>query len=147
MAPRMRTMLGGAALVVVVALVAAGCGDDDDGDDEAGGAAPAAVRIEAHATDFAFDPATWTVPAGAEVTIEFENEGTQEHEWVIVEQGSEIATEAEFEEDVVLFEVEAIAPDEEVEETFTVDEAGTYQVICALPGHFAAGMEGELTVE
>ena len=32
-------------------------------------------------------------------------------------------------------------------EKFTVDEAGTYQVICAIETHFDAGMEGTLTVE
>jgi uncharacterized cupredoxin-like copper-binding protein len=30
--------------------------------------------------------------------------------------------------------------------TFTAPDAGTYQVICAIEGHFDAGMEGELTV-
>ena len=28
-----------------------------------------------------------------------------------------------------------------------IDDAGTYQVICAIPSHFGAGMEGSLTVE
>ena len=30
--------------------------------------------------------------------------------------------------------------------TFTAPAAGTYQVICNVPGHFSAGMEGLLTV-
>ncbi|MFP5255319.1 MAG: plastocyanin/azurin family copper-binding protein [Acidimicrobiia bacterium] len=36
---------------------------------------------------------------------------------------------------------------ESTTEAFTVDEAGTYQVICAISSHFDAGMEGTLTVE
>ena len=31
--------------------------------------------------------------------------------------------------------------------TFTAPAAGTYQVVCVIPGHFDSGMEGELTVE
>jgi len=31
-------------------------------------------------------------------------------------------------------------------ETFTAPAAGTYQIICALEGHFDSGMEGELVV-
>ena len=31
--------------------------------------------------------------------------------------------------------------------TFTAPAAGDYQIICMVPGHFSAGMEGTLTVE
>ena len=43
--------------------------------------------------------------------------------------------------------MEAIPAGESTEQSFTVDDAGTYQVICAIETHFDAGMEGALTVE
>lgn len=129
-------------VMVVVAILAAfgGCGDDDDADN-----AEASTSIETVATDFEFDPDTWSVPAGEEVTIELTNEGAVEHEWAVLSE--EIASEDEFEEDIVVFEVEAIDAGTSDTETFTIDDPGTYQVICALEGHFDAGMEGTLTVE
>lgn len=132
-----------AALALGGALVV-GCGDDDD---ETGETTGTGTRIEATASEFAFAPASWTVPAGDEVTITFNNDGQAEHEWVIIKKGEDIASEADFAEDKVLFEVEAVDPGASDEETFTVDEPGTYQVICALSGHFSAGMKGTLTVE
>jgi uncharacterized cupredoxin-like copper-binding protein len=30
--------------------------------------------------------------------------------------------------------------------TFTAPAAGAYQVVCVIPGHFTAGMEGRLRV-
>lgn len=124
------------------ALVLGACGDDDDGDDAA-----ASTSIEATATEYEFDPGSWTVPAGEEFTIDFENDGSLQHEWAVLKQGEDIESGDEFAEDKVLFEVEAIPPDESTSEQFTVDDAGTYQVICAIDGHFDAGMEGTLTVE
>ncbi len=48
-------------------------------------------------------------------------------------------------EDLIVFEISAAAG-EAVTNTFTAPAAGTYQVICKIPGHFSAGMEGLLTV-
>jgi uncharacterized cupredoxin-like copper-binding protein len=87
------------------------------------------------------------VPVGEEFSIEFENDGDVEHEWAVVTLGDDLASEDDFAEDKVLFEVEAIPPGESTTQSFTVDEAGTYQVICAIETHFDAGMEGSLTVE
>ncbi|MEX2100533.1 MAG: cupredoxin domain-containing protein [Acidimicrobiia bacterium] len=125
--------------VVLLGLGLAACGDDDDDD--------ASTSIEATASEFKFEPDSWTVPAGEEFTIAFENGGSVEHEWAVIKRGEDIESEAEFAEDKVLFEVEAIPEGESTTETFTVDEAGTYQVICAIETHFDAGMEGSLTVE
>jgi uncharacterized cupredoxin-like copper-binding protein len=83
------------------------------------------------------------VDAG-EFDLEFTNDGSVDHEWVIMNEP--IASEEEFTEEGVLDEVET-GPGETVTATFTVDEAGEYQVICGLEGHFDAGMEGTLTVE
>lgn len=139
------------ALVAVVslALIPIACGgDDDDGDEGA-----EETHIEATMDEFQFEPIDWTVQAGEEVTIELENEGEVEHEWVILQQGVTIAAETELPEteeellaDFVYWEDE-VEPGESKMVTFTAPEAGTYQVICAIEGHFSAGMEGTLTVE
>jgi plastocyanin len=121
-------------------LVLGACGDDDDDDG-------ASTSIEATASEFQFEPDSWTVPAGEEFTIEFENDGSTDHEWAVINLGEDIESEDDFAEEVVLLEVEALPAGEATEEQFTIDEPGTYQVICALEGHFDAGMEGTLTVE
>ena len=121
-------------LAVLVGLAVA-CGDDEE----------ASGDIEATASDFQFDPDTWSVTAGEEFTIDFTNDGSVEHEWAVLTEP--IESEDDFAEDIVLLEVEAIPAGESATEAFTIDEAGTYQVICALETHFDAGMEGELTVE
>jgi len=132
------------AVLAVPVLVLAGCGDDDD-DDEGGGGA--STSIEATASEFQFDPDSWAVPAGEEFTIDFTNGGEIEHEWAVMKLGDDIDDEADFAEEKVLFEVEAIPAGESTTQQFTVDEAGDYQVICAIETHFDAGMEGTLTVE
>jgi len=135
------------ATVVVVVLTGAGlllgaCGGDDD---EGGG--EASTSIEATASDFQFEPDSWTVPAGEEFTIDFTNDGSVEHEWAVINEGEDLDSEDDFAEEKVLFEVEAVPAGESATEAFTVEDAGTYQVICAIPSHFDAGMEGTLTVE
>lgn len=137
----MRVRLLGGALAVPVLVLLGSCGDDDDGGGEA------STSIEATATDFEFDPTEWTVPAGEEFSIDFKNDGEVEHEWAVIKLGDDLESEAEFEEAKVLFEVEAIPAGESTTESFTVDDAGTYQVLCAIETHFDAGMEGSLTVE
>jgi plastocyanin len=120
-------------------LVLGSCGDDD-GDE-------ASTSIEATASEFQFEPDSWTVPAGEEFTIDFENGGTVDHEWAVIRLGEDLESEEDFAEEKVLFEVEAIPAGESTSQQFTVDEPGTYQVICAIESHFDAGMEGSLTVE
>ncbi|MDZ7674580.1 MAG: plastocyanin/azurin family copper-binding protein [Acidimicrobiales bacterium] len=127
-----------AAVGVAVLLLGACGGDDDD--------VATSTEIEAEATEFEFDPDSWAVPAGEEITIDFTNVGSVEHEWAVIKQGEDIESEDEFAEDKVLFEVEAIPAGESATESFTVEDAGTYQVVCVIEGHFDAGMEGTLTV-
>jgi uncharacterized cupredoxin-like copper-binding protein len=103
------------------------------------------TSISATATEFSFEPSSWTVPAGREVTLELTDDGALEHEWVILTAGSRIASSAEFTEDMVLWEIEA-HPDQTVTATFTAPTSGSYQVICAIEGHLEAGMEGALDV-
>ena len=119
-----------------VALALTGCADD-------GGDAGGTDALEVTADEFAYSPSEWTVDAG-EFSLEFTNEGGTEHEFVVLDD--EIASEEEFTEDLVIDETEAEAG-ETVSHTFTLDEAGTYQVICAIQGHFDSGMGCTLVVE
>lgn len=136
--------VGARRVVIAVAGALALVGCSDGGGADGGGTADADVTVAA--TEYQFSPSTWSVSAGT-FTVAFSNDGSTEHEWAVIDLGEDISSEAEFAEDKVLLEVEAVAAGESSTEEFTIDEAGTYQVICALEGHFDQGMEGTLTVE
>jgi uncharacterized cupredoxin-like copper-binding protein len=138
--------------MVVLAIVVGACdGDDAGGDDDTGGS-DASTNLEVTTTDFQFSPNSWTVPAGAEVSIDITNDGAVVHEWVLMQPGVTIESEADLPETEEELLADFVNVEEEVEPgatttlTFTAPTAGTYQVICAIEGHFAAGMEGELNV-
>jgi uncharacterized cupredoxin-like copper-binding protein len=104
-------------------------------------------------TDFHFSPDSWTVPADEEITIELTNDGSVEHEFVILKSGVTISEEGDLPEteeellaDFVYWEDEVEAGETKTA-TFTAPPEGEYQVICAIEGHFTAGMEGTLTSE
>ncbi len=122
-------------LLVVVGVALAGCGG------------PKTAQIQVTMTEFAFSPTTWTVPAGAEVTLDMTNSGGLEHEWVVMELG--YTAEPPFDdvdEAHVLWEGE-VGPGEVTSFTFTApSEPGEYQVICGISGHFENNMVGTLTV-
>jgi plastocyanin len=134
MLKKMRPLVALVALVLVIGA----CGDDDEstgnGDNQ---------QIATSARSFAFTPASWTVASGQDVTLTMTNTSDTEHEWVIM--NAPIASEDEFTEEGVFWEVEAGAG-ETATDSFTPPAPGTYQVICGLEGHFTAGMVGELVV-
>jgi plastocyanin len=134
--------LATAAMSLLLLTFAAGCASNGDADTTAG-TAPNALEVSA--TEFSFDPAEVTAAADQAVEVTFRNEGSVEHEWVVLTAGTTIASEDEFEEQLVAFELEA-GPGEETVGSFTLP-AGPYQLVCAVPGHFAAGMQGNLTLE
>jgi uncharacterized cupredoxin-like copper-binding protein len=131
--------------IVVVTLLAAACGgDDDDG---------TSTEIDVSMEEFMFTPTEWTVAAGEEITVNLENTGSVEHEFVILQPGVTVESEADLPEteeellaDFVYWEDE-VEPGDSKTVTFTAPAAGTYQVICAIEGHFDAGMTGRLTVD
>jgi len=130
------------AVFIALALVVAACGGATGGGD--GGAADGggATSVTVTGTEFAFDPVGVTVPADTNVTVTFENGGTIEHEWTVL--NTRISSEAEFSEDMVLLRL--VAPGGGSDSGTLNLPAGEYQVVCAIPGHFDAGMEGTLTV-
>jgi plastocyanin len=89
------------------------------------------LQLAASPTDLAFDKTELSSEPG-EVTIDFENPATLEHNVAIEKDG------------------EALAESETISQgktTVTADLApGTYTFLCTIPGHAEAGMEGTLTV-
>ncbi len=131
-----------AGLAVAVALLVTACGGGGDSTDDAGSEGTT-TEITADAVEFSFGPDAWVVVAGGDVMLQFQNEGLELHTWVLL--SSPIESEGELSEDLIVFETSAEAG-QALTVSFAAPAAGTYQVICSVPGHFALGMEGRLTV-
>ncbi|HVQ58978.1 MAG TPA: plastocyanin/azurin family copper-binding protein [Solirubrobacterales bacterium] len=90
------------------------------------------LQLTADLTTLAFDKPSLEAAAG-EVTIDFDNPSTIEHNVAIDEDGTEIATTETLTEGKTSVSTEL--------------EPGEYTFLCTVPGHAAAGMEGTLTVK
>ena len=138
-------------LLVMAAFLLAACG----GGDGAAADQPAAVTIEVVQNDLYFgespdnveNPPTWTVPAGADVTVELTNNGALEHNWAIVEPGAEVPVPVDPETagDILLYDTGLVDAGATATATFTAPEAGDYLVICTVAGHYPT-MQGRLIV-
>ncbi len=125
----MRRFLLAACLGLLALGVEAACGGGGGG----GGAQPAG-SIKVNMTEFKFDPATISAPAG-KVTFFLVNSGAVAHDMVVMgSDGKRLASS------------ELVQPGNT--SVFTVDNltAGTYPFICDQPGHLDAGMKGTLSV-
>lgn len=125
-------------LVALVALAASACGGDE-------GAGDLVTSLDVSMVEFEFDPAESVVPAGEAITLNLSNAGSVEHNWVVLASGAKIEAESELDESMIYFEG-LLNPGEAETFTFTAPAPGGYQVICDVPGHFTAGMEGRLRV-
>ncbi len=113
------------AAVVTMALGLAACGGGGGGGTDS---RPSAAGVTVTGTEFKFDPASITVPAGG--TITFDNAGTVEHTFTVV--GTSLSLTAK----------------PGTTASAAVDlEPGTYEVVCATPGHLQSGMKGTLTID
>jgi nitrous-oxide reductase len=132
-APPMRrtTLIPAVALAAALGLSACSGGGeataagDGDGDSSAGG-------VTVVATEFAFDPADFSLPADTDTDLTLQNDGVVEHDIVVEELDDE--------------ELVLANAGQSVTETVNLP-AGTYTFYCSIPGHRAGGMEGALTVE
>lgn len=122
---------------VFAALMLAACG---------GGGGPS-TTINVTFTDFKFNPDKFTIPAGAEITINASNEGAVEHEFVIMKYGTTVGEDfGDEDEENIYWEVE-VEPGDSTTTTFTAPtEPGEYQLVCGTEGHFVAGMVGKVIV-
>jgi nitrite reductase (NO-forming) len=121
-------------LAAALALLLGACGSDD------------VESLDFEGSDlFQFSPSSASVKAGQEVEVTFTNAGALQHSWTLIREGADVATATEAD---VLNNASTgkTDPGESGSVIFTAPQAGTYQFICTVPGHAAAGMVGTLTV-
>ena len=106
------------------------------------------VTLNVTATDTGYDSKTYTVPAGAEVTLNMTNTGAIEHEFAILKLGEHVTPPfGEKDESKILWELDGVAAGTTKSDTFTAPtEPGEYDVICGIPGHIELGMVATLIV-
>ena len=123
--------------VIVISLMLVSCG----------GSSGPTTEVDVTMTDFQFNPTSFTVPAGEEITFHTTNNGAVVHSFVIMNLGQHVGTEYNEEDHPnVYWEVE-IQPGGSTDTTFTAPtEPGDYEIICHIQGHVQAGMVGKLTV-
>ena len=112
------------------------------------GAGGPTTEINVTLTDFQFTPNTFTVPAGAEITLNVVNTGAVVHNFVIMnrDQTAGGAFKDDDEPNVYWQQVD-IQPGGDTTTTFTAPtEAGEYEIVCRTEGHIASGMVGKLIV-
>lgn len=134
--------------------------DDDESHDDSttDENTPADRTVEIAMTEFAFEPASLTVAAGETIEFVVTNDGVVPHEFRLsnahrieehIASGHEDHGDEgegghhEGDADVVI-EVEAGATDT-VTVTFPEDATIFTEIACLLPGHYEAGMKGEVT--
>jgi uncharacterized cupredoxin-like copper-binding protein len=148
-------------IVVVSALLAMSVGasacssDDDEADTDDGGGEAAAetTNISGSVEEWSVSVEAASAPAG-DVAFTIENAGTIGHEFLIVKTDiapGEIPLDGEiFPEDAegieVIDEIGEFPADTTETLNVTLD-AGTYQLVCNLPGHYNSGMFTGFEVE
>ena len=158
------------SLLLALALIplVAGCGGEDgsaassNGAETASEAAVTEITIQPVGNQMKYEQTEFTVPAGEEITITFENTATSpamQHNVVVlntnddavvnrVGQAGTAAADNDYvpDDDAVLAATEMSEPGETVSVTFTApSEPGDYRYICTFPGHYTV-MQGTMTV-
>jgi len=160
------SLIGTVAIVLLGAILATGCGSSDDGETKTaatteneaasgGGSAGGGQQLTIKMGDYFFAPANGSAKAGRTV-IEAPNEGAVEHELVVFKTKLDPAklptdTSGGVDEEKLdeVAEGAGEVPDVEAGETKSGDfelTPGKYVIFCNLPGHYAQGMYGTLTV-
>jgi uncharacterized cupredoxin-like copper-binding protein len=154
----MRTTFSLVAIFTLGVLVIGGCGgsDDDGSGGKATSSAPtttqastASTSLSVKMSDYAFAPKDAVAKSG-KVTIVAPNDGKVVHELVILRTDANPARlpmkDGEIDESTSVGEIADVEPGATKKVTLRL-APGKYAMVCALPGHYQAGMYGSLTVE
>jgi uncharacterized cupredoxin-like copper-binding protein len=124
-------------IVLACALILTACGGGNK------------TTLNVTSTDTGYDSTTYTVPAGAQVTVNMTNTGVLEHEFAVLKKDQHVTPPfGEKDEDKILWELDGVAAGTTKSGTFTAPtEAGNYDIICGIPGHIEKGMVATLIVK
>jgi len=122
-------------LLALCAITLTGCGTK-------------ATTLNVDMKEFNFSPDHFSVPAGAQVTMNLKDSGALEHEFVIMLR--EKTTTLPFNEDdeANIYWEHELMPGESAKLEFTAPSVpGDYEVVCGTAGHLEQGMRATLTVK
>lgn len=126
-------------LVLLASLMISACGG--------GGGQGSSTHLFVQMTEFQFQPSSFTVPAGEEITLDASNNGAIEHNFVIMNKGTQVTSPFDADDESNVYWQVAVSPGESTSTSFTApSDPGDYQVVCKTAGHVEAGMSGTLTV-
>ena len=93
------------------------------------------------------DPPSWTVRSGADVVVTLINHGNYDHNWAVVKKGATIPVPYDQGQngEIILHGIGMVYNNSQTTITFIAPEAGEYQVICTVDGHYPY-MQGKLQV-
>jgi uncharacterized cupredoxin-like copper-binding protein len=130
-------------LVLVLAVVGlAACSGGGQAQSSAG------AKLDVSMTEMSFTPATMTVPAGKQVTLNIKNDGKVQHQFIIMKKGVTVTPPFGSDQSSNIYWQVQVDPGQSQTTTFTAPaDAGDYEVICGIPGHLEAGMKATLTVQ
>jgi plastocyanin len=136
-----KTILIALFALMALALVACGGSSEPATTDTA-----SSNNFSIQGQDIAFDVTELRATANSEITINFENVGTLEHNWILLTPGIDplVAVESDA---IAGADAGILAAGESVTFSFSAPPAGTYDYVCTVEGHAAAGMVGKMIIE
>jgi uncharacterized cupredoxin-like copper-binding protein len=144
--------------VVTAASVISACGDNSQSSSTAAiddNTTADATVVEIAMEDIAFAPAAITVQAGDTLDMRFTNTGKVAHDAFVGDEAAQMDHEAEMTDMTEMTSDDhdvdepatVVQPGDSGELSYTFSEPGSYEVGCHQPGHYAAGMKIDVTVE
>jgi uncharacterized cupredoxin-like copper-binding protein len=144
--------------VVTAASLISACGDSSPSSSAAavdGGTTADVTVVEIEMVDIAFVPAAITVQAGDTLDMRFTNTGKVAHDAFVGDEAAQMDHEAEMTDMTEMTSDDhdvdepatVVQPGDSGELSYTFSEPGSYEVGCHQPGHYAAGMKIDVTVE
>jgi plastocyanin len=109
---------------------------------------PKKATLDITANEWSYDSSTYTVPSGAEVTVNMTNNGVFGHVFSILKKGEHVTLPFKSEdESKILWEI-AANPRKTKSGSFTAPtEPGEYDILCRIHGHAELGMKATLIVK